>query len=537
MPAHGGIAGNHDQTSRFYGNNENEVPVTFTGSSGLNNGKGKAAQTMDFLRDHQIRRITMNPLSRRSFLKMAGMGGAVLLTQSKPTAFLSGLEAEATETVKELTLEAAVSPVSLGGEKTFQAWTYNRQTPGPTIRVKEGEPLRVILKNSLPEETTIHWHGLPVPNRMDGVPFVTQKPVKPGERFVYEFKATPPGTYFYHSHASYQLDRGLYGPLIVEPQKEERGYDQEFTLLLEDWATIDGGGPEASRQGRIRPTMGMGMMRRRSFGGPLQEPWYDVYTLNGRIFEAAPPLKVKKGNRVRLRIINPSSSTFYALRIAGHSLTVTHTDGRPVLPLQVDVLPIGMGERYDVELTADNPGKWMIYNVADGSPAGSWTFGTLIYEGIQSKDFNDDRRAYLRYLDYSMLEGRDERQVKPAAGPVDRVFRMVLSGGMMGSPYWTINGRVYPDSEDLSLKPGEKVRLEYFNRSMMAHPMHLHGHFFEVLGSGRVTGVRIKKDTIIIPARMGRGAVELVADNPGVWFHHCHNLYHMGAGMANLVKF
>ncbi len=478
----------------------------------------------------------MNLLGRRDFLKIAAMGGAVLLSETATQTVLGGLKGVAAESVKEVKLEAAITPVTLGGDKPFKAWTYNGQTPGPAIRVKEGEILRVILKNHLPEETTIHWHGLPVPNRMDGVPFVTQKPVKPGETFVYEFKATPPGTYFYHSHVSYQLDQGLYGPLIVEPRKEERSYDKEFTLLLEDWATIDGGGPEASRQGRIRPAMGMMGMGRRSFGGPLQEPWYDVYTLNGKVFKAAPSLKVKRGDRVKLRIVNSSSSTFYTLRIAGHSMTITHTDGRPIMPVKVDVLHIGMGERYDLELAADNPGRWLIYNLADGSLVSGWQFGTLAYEGIRSQSFNDDNPGNLQFSDYSLLEGLDERVVKPVAGPVDRVFRMVLSGGMMGSPYWTINGRIYPDSEDLTIKRGEKVRFEYYNRSMMPHPMHIHGHFFEVLGTGRVTGVRAKKDTIIIPAGMGQGAMEFIADNPGVWIHHCHNLYHMGAGMANLVK-
>jgi FtsP/CotA-like multicopper oxidase with cupredoxin domain len=476
-------------------------------------------------------------LGRRDFLKAAGMGGSLLLSGVASQLLQGIVPAEAAGPIKEFKFEAAETPISLGGDKYFKAFAYNGRVPGPEIRVKEGEVLRVTLKNRLPEETTIHWHGLPVPNRMDGVPFVTQKPVKPGETFVYEFQAAPSGTYLYHSHFSYQLDQGLYGPLIVEPKKENRGYDKEYTLLLEDWATVDGGGPTASRAGRIRPTMGMGMgMRGRSFAGPLQEPWYDAYTLNGRLLKASPPFKVKKGDRVRLRIVNPSSSTFYALRIAGHSLTITHADGRPVMPIKVDVLYVGMGERYDLELTADNPGRWPIYNLPDGSPSSGWQFGSLLYEGIRSQSYNSDNPGNLQISDYGLLEGLDEREIKPVIGPVEKIFRMVLSGGMMGSPYWTINGRIYPESEDLTIRRGEKVRFEYYNRSMMPHPMHLHGHFFEILGSGRTTGVRAKKDTIIIPAGMGQGAVEFIADNPGVWFHHCHNLYHMGAGMANLVK-
>lgn len=481
----------------------------------------------------------MKDIQRRNFLKYAGIGGVLAL--SKITS-LGLVENAFSKETKEFKLNASVVSVDLGDKKSFKAWTYNGRIPGPEIRLKEGEIVRVILKNNLPEDTTIHWHGLPVPNKMDGVPNVTQKTVKPGEIFIYEFEATPPGTYIYHSHAYYQLDRGLYGSLIVEPRREEGSYDRDYSLVLEDWVQIDGAGPEASKAGRIRPAIGMGMMARGMMGRgyrsgePLQEPVYDVYTINGKVFKALQPFKVKKGDKVRMRIINPSSSTLYTLRIAGHSFKITHTDGRPVLPFEVDALRIGMGERYDVEFIANNPGRWHIYNLRDGSPVSGWLLGTLLYEGIKSRRYNDDNLTRFRVSDYSFLEGVDERYVKSIMGRVDRVYRMTLSGGMMGSPYWMINGRVYPESDDFSVRLGDKIRFEYFNMSMMPHPMHLHGHSFEVIGTGRITGVRIKKDTIIIQPHMGWGAVEFVADNPGIWFHHCHNLYHMGAGMANLVK-
>lgn len=477
-------------------------------------------------------------ISRRTFLKTT-LGAA--LATGLPVYPLSYALSESKRQVREFNLSASKARVNLGVGPDFIAWTYNGQIPGPEIRVREGDIIRVVLKNYLPEGTTIHWHGLPVPNKMDGVPYVTQKPVQPGKSFVYEFNATPPGTYIYHSHVSYQLDRGLYGALIVEPKREERSYDREHTLMLEDWATIDGGGPEASKMGRISIGMGMmgrrGMMRGRSKpGSPLFEPLYDVYALNGKAFEASKPLKVKKGDRVRLRIINPSSSTIYTIRISGHSLTVTHADGRPIVPFEVDALRIGMGERYDVELNANNPGRWHIYNLKDRTPVSGWPLGSIVYEGVKTKVYDSDNITRLRLNDYVLLEGKAERYVKPVNGRVDRIFRMTLSGGMMGSPYWTINGRVYPDSDDIAIRPGEKIRFEYFNHSMMPHPMHLHGHFFEIAGTGRRTGVRIKKDTLIVPAHMGRGAIEFVADNPGVWIHHCHNLYHLAGGMANLVK-
>lgn len=456
-------------------------------------------------------------MERRDFLKYAGIGGVLLFSKINP---LSLVENAFSEGAREFKLNASITTVNVGTVKSFKAWTYNGQLPGPEIRVKEGETLRAVLKNYLPEGTTIHWHGLPVPNKMDGVPGITQNLVEPGQSFAYEFKATPPGTYIYHTHASYQLDRGLYVALIIEPKKEERSYDREYTLMLEAWATVDGSGPEASRMGKISPGMGMmgmtGIMRGQPQAGePLHEPLYDAYGINGKAFNASVPFKVRKGDKVRLRIINASSSTTYTLRIAGHSLAITHTYGRPIVPFEVDALRIGVTERYDVELHANNPGRWYIYNLRDGSPVSEWPLGTLLYEGVESKNYNNDNLNGLRLNDYNFLEGVEEVYSKPV-GRVDKIFRMTLSGGMMGSPYWTINGKVYPNTDNVEIREGERIRFEYFNMSMMQHPMHLHGHFFEVVGSGRSTGIRIKKDTLLIPAHMGSGAVEFIADNPGV---------------------
>ncbi|NOZ61931.1 MAG: multicopper oxidase family protein [Calditrichaeota bacterium] len=444
--------------------------------------------------------------------------------------------------LREFKLTAEVTDVDLGNGKIFKAFTYNGQLPGPIIRVTEGDNVRIVVENKLSENTTIHWHGIPVPNAMDGVPGITQKPIKSGETFVYEFPALPAGSYIYHSHESYQLDQGLYGGLIIEPKKEERSYDQEYTLILEDWVTVDGGGPAAARAGRTRGgTMGMGRMmgrgRRKRGNEPLLEPDYNAYAVNGKVFSAGKPFRLKKGDRVRLRIMNVSSATIYTLRLAGHSLTITHADGRPVESHEVDALQIGMGERYDVEFIADNPGRWVLYNLKDGTPVGGWELATFLYDGIVSKSYSGDsmeRRFHVN--SYDMLAGIPETEIPEVGGQIDRKIRMTLSGGMMGSPYWTINGKVFPDTDDIKIKPGERVRFEYSNHSMMAHPMHLHGHFFEVVGSGSRSGHRIKKDTVIVAAHRGRAAIEFVADNPGDWFHHCHNLYHLVGGMANVVR-
>ena len=446
---------------------------------------------------------------------------------------LSRLHAEEGKGVKEFRFYASKSRIDLGVGPTFWAWTYNGQVPGPEIRVKEGETVRVVLKNYLPEETSIHWHGVPVPNAMDGVPGITQTGVMPGETFVYEFIAGPAGTYIYHSHARYQLDQGLYGPLIIEPSREMRSYDREYTVLLEDWVMKDGGGVANTNR---RPAMGMmrGMMGRafRQGSEPLLEPVYDAYAANGKVYPAVEPIKVRRGDRVKLRMANPSSATIYDLCLAGHSFTVTHTDGRPIQPIETDILRIGMGERYDVEFVADNPGYWLLSARENGS--GESTLRVpLRYEGTTSDqpvspNFGPGSRFVrpwdMKSLDPDSSPGRE----KPA-----RFISQTLSGGMH-SPYWTINGQVYPDVEPIRVDQDTPVRIGYLNRSMMPHPMHLHGHFFKLVNPDLPPDRWIQKDTVIVHP-MERVEIQLVADNPGRWFHHCHNLYHMMAGMANVL--
>ncbi|MBW1980533.1 MAG: multicopper oxidase family protein [Deltaproteobacteria bacterium] len=474
-------------------------------------------------------------LSRRSFLKTA-LGTA--LAVGLPGFSITRALGAANNAIREFHFSASQARVNLGVGPDFQAWTYNGQIPGPEVRVKQGEIIRVVLKNYLPEETTIHWHGVPVPNAMDGVPGVTQKGVAPGQTFIYEFVAEPAGSYIYHSHANYQLDQGLYGALIIE-DNDSSTYDRDYALLLEDWVSRDGGGVAETRR---RPPMGMMMggmmgMNRIARGGqtPLLEPYYDAYAVNGKSYPQAKPLIVRQGDRVKLRLLNPSSSTIYNLRLAGHSLTVTHLDANPVKPLETDVLRIGMGERYDVEFIANNPGNWLLAAQETGFGEGMLRV-PLQYKGIGQREpvppvFHRGLR-FASYWDFQALQPSGKMLSKSPA----RFYSQTLSGGMMGSPYWTINGFVYPNAERLGVRQGDLVRLSYWNHSMMPHPMHLHGHFFKVVNPALPPYLWIQKDTIIVNP-MERLEVQFVADNPGSWFHHCHNLYHMEGGMANVLVY
>lgn len=495
-------------------------------------------------------------LSRRDFLRYAGgtlalaaVGGPLLSACGSTTVAQAGNSAApATATklpvatsdnagllAKEFNLTTAVTPINLGtGE--FQAWTYNGLPIGPEIRVTEGDRVRLTLTNNLPDPTTIHWHGIPVPNAMDGVPGMTQPPVQPGESFVYEFDALPAGSYWYHSHVGHQLDRGLAGPFIIEPKNNPGNYDREYTLLLEDWATVDGGGPAATNRMTNRDMGGMmGGMMGRMMGGnngpnaPLVEPVYNAYTINGLVAEAADPLTAKQGDKLKLRFINGSSGTIYDLRLAGHTLTITHTDGRPVEPFTVDVLRIAMGERYDVEVVADNPGRWRLYALPDSANE-YVTLGTLQYtDAIASSDSGDNLPSNIRWNDLFQMNSLPEENLPTSTVTDDlAVFDQSLTGGH-GSSYWSINGQIWPNTTEMVVAQGQPVQFNYRNNSMMPHPMHLHGHFFEVGQTG------VRKDAVIVPSH-GLVSVRFVADNPGSWMHHCHNIYHAEAGMMNVVR-
>jgi FtsP/CotA-like multicopper oxidase with cupredoxin domain len=223
------------------------------------------------------------------------------------------------------------------------------------------------------------------------------------------------------------------------------------------------------------------------------------------------------------------------MRLAGHSMTVTHADGNPIEPVQTDVLRIGMGERYDVFFEADHPGHWYLAASEEGYGEGRLRI-PVHYDGVQTAEAKMPQfHPPLRLVDYGSLRAREPFEQQAPAGGDELEFGQTLSGGMH-SPFWSINGQFYPDADPLPIRRGDRIRLRYWNRSMMPHPMHLHGHFFRLVNPALPRSRWPFKDTVIVDP-MQQAEVEFVADNPGNWFHHCHNLYHMEAGMANVVVY
>ena len=484
-------------------------------------------------------------LSRRRFLGLAGMSaGAVVLSGCGilPSGDKGSLpttpQTTKTGKVRDYSLEAAPVELDLNGVQV-QTWAYNGEVPGKEIRATEGDTMRVRVNNGLPADTTVHWHGLPIANAMDGVPNVTQPPIKSGEEFVYEYVVPVAGSYMYHSHVGLQLDRGLYGPLIIEPKNEDLSYDKEYTLVLDDWLDgVSGATPEdALDQLQSSGGMGGGMMGGGGMGnGSAGNFSYPLYLVNGRTPDNPETLKVRRGDKVRLRLINPASDTAFRFAVAGHRLTVTHADGLPVEHVTLDALKLGMGERYDVLIEANDPGVWQIAAAPEGKDG--LARAVLRYEenGESSVPAADARPQEFegKLLGYRDLQTTKDETFPEGGlfGGPDRTLDLTLAGGH-GNYAWAINDQLYPDSDPLEVREGEWVRLNLQNRSMMAHPMHLHGHFFQVRNG---TGRGPMKDTVMVDAH-GDLSVDFVADNPGEWLFHCHNLYHLETGMARVISY
>ncbi len=298
--------------------------------------------------------------------------GAPADIQPPPRTMLPGGE------VREFRLVARPGRWEVAPGTFIDAWTYNGQVPGPELRVREGDLMRVIVKNALPVPTTIHWHGVDLDWRMDGPPGVNQDPIEPGKTFVYEFVATPAGTRIYHSHVDpgSQMELGLYGALIIEPREPEPvRYDREYTYLLDEMA-MDFTTKVALGRDRL-PMSEFGNGR----GGALQ---YDLFLMNGKAGSAIPPLRLKAGERVRVRLINVGALP-HAMHTHGHIFKIVATDGNPVPPAgqwRKDTILIGPGERYDLELTGYNPGVWMFHcHMPNHGDNGMMT--TINYEGFK----------------------------------------------------------------------------------------------------------------------------------------------------------
>jgi FtsP/CotA-like multicopper oxidase with cupredoxin domain len=414
-------------------------------------------------------------------------------------------------------------------------WSYNQSVPGPEIRVRQGDWLRVLVENGLPQETTVHWHGLRIPHEMDGVPGLTQPPIRPGEEFRYAFQVPDAGTFWYHPHvrSSEQQGRGLYGVLIVE-EAQPPPVDRDVTWVIDDWRLTE--------EGAISESFDSPMDL--SHSGRLG----NVATLNG---QDSSSFAVRAGERLRLRIVNTANARIFALKFEGHSPQVIALDGQPTAPHappenRLIVPPAG---RVDVllDLEGDPGTRYRVMDEFYGRQ--TYTFLELVYDTVPALR-QVPPEAFVGLAPNPIPEPKlaeaQRHQVVLAGGAMGAMGSAILDGRTLGirdlagqGKVWAMNGIVAHDQvmEPLfTFQLGRTQVLKIRNDTAFPHPMHLHGHSFRWLSrNGRPVAGAPWLDTVLLLAEE-EVEVAFVADNPGDWLFHCHVLEHMQAGMSAVVR-
>ncbi len=463
--------------------------------------------------------------------------------------------------------------------RSIRGLTINGGIPGPTLRFREGDVARIRVHNHLRhEQTSIHWHGLLVPNSEDGVPHVTTPPIQPGTTHTFEFELRHAGTYWYHSHTGLQEQRGVYGSIVVEPRSGtvERA-DLDEVIVLSDWTLerpeevmrtlMSGNEWYAFKKGSTQSLIGAAK------AGELTSFWereksrmpamdvsdvaYDAFLANGkRSFESA----AENGETVRLRFINAGASTYFYLQSTTGPLRIVAADGPSVKPILVNRLLVGMAETYDIIVTVPPAGRWELRATSqDGSGHASVWFGKgeehLAPEIPRPNLYNMDDHllaaleeddAEIPASDAAALAAEPARPLPPHArlrstgttrlDPAlpRRSLELRLTGDMERY-VWSFNGKTMAEEGVIQIKRGEVLRLELINDTMMHHPLHLHGHFFRVLDDRDLADAPLKH-TLDVPP-MGKRTIEFEANESGDWLFHCHLLYHMHMGMARVFSY
>lgn len=464
--------------------------------------------------------------SRRRFMKALGGAGALGMVGGSS----SWLALAADATPQQLTAGLAQVQLVPPGHAATSVWAYNGTVPGPLLRYKQGEQLHRRLVNALPQPTTIHWHGLRLPNAMDGVPVMTQAPVAPGETFDYRFDLPDAGTYWYHPHyqSEEQLGRGLSGALVIdEPDQALWGQasliDDDQVLVFDDW--------RLEADASISETFGN--RRDRAHAGRIGN-WI---TVNGTGTWSQP---VGHGQRLRLRLLNAANARIFTVSAQGMQGWVIALDGMPlqkIVPLKQIALAPGQRADVVVEITAQSDEEALLVS--------------------------EERDGVFVLADFPVTQAAPQRASANGRPPVPlpanpvaaldnlrsaRQVDLLMQGGAMGGmtremmaagQFWTFNGHIadhagdYHHGEPLAeVSAGETLKIRLINETRWPHGMHLHGHHFQRVDQEEIGPLR---DTILMQPNEAM-TIAFVADNPGDWMLHCHMLGHQAAGMMTWIR-
>lgn len=486
----------------------------------------------------------MFAVSRRQFLaSTAAVFGASAAGLLKPDLFAAAAATDLTILgVESRTIEVLGKPA-----KVFAL----RQPNGKSgLVTQSGRRFRVRLDNRIDAPTLIHWHGLLPPFGHDGVPDLPQPLLQAGQSYDYDFPLETPGTHWMHAH-TLQEQQLLAAPLIVEDPAEAGRDEQQIIVLLHDFsfkAPEEILGALKGTEGMPHDMPGMGDMAGHDMmmmGGDapvgimtgaamdINDVEYDAYLANDRTLDDPEVFRVDPGGTVRLRLINGATATAFWIDLGELSGEAIAVDGNPVEPVAGRRFPLGMGQRIDIRLALPNgQGAWPILALREGAPQRTgFVLATKdgLIRPIASK--GDEPTPALDTAFEASLRASRPLAVKEA-GQRDEV----VLGGDMNAYVWTLDGRTWGEHRPIAVREGDRVEVVLRNRSMMAHPMHLHGHHFQVVAVNGRRAPGAVRDTVWIPP-MAEVALAFDAVNPGVWAFHCHHLYHMATGMMTSVDY
>jgi FtsP/CotA-like multicopper oxidase with cupredoxin domain len=480
--------------------------------------------------------------SRRSLLMSGGacLGAALLNNRG----YASLLPAQSQPSSNPISLRAAMRTLEING-KTATLMGLEQANGKQGLSFVVNQPFDVLLENRLPVPTAIHWHGLHPPNRDDGVPGLTQPVIAPNASARYRFPVQPAGTHWMHSHEGLQEAFLLSAPLIVH-EPSEQADEQQIILFVGDFSFT----PPTEIYAKLRKPaaneMAMGGHKAGAMsaqGMAMNKPDandvnYDAYLVNDRTLADPEVVRVEKSGRIRLRIINGSSGTNFFVSLGDLKGELIATDGMPVTPVAGSRFPLAIAQRIDVRVQLPREGAFPILALRE---LGTEQTGVILATpgaSIKKLPARNAGPAGLLSLD---LESRLVAAYPLAPRPADQSYDLRLQGNMARYE-WPINGVVFDTAHpsgqkaQVTVKRGQRVVLNFINETGMSHPMHLHGHSFQVVAINGKSLNGALRDTVLVPPRT-KVTVAFDANNPGVWYLHCHILWHLAAGMATLVRY
>ncbi|TXH38883.1 MAG: multicopper oxidase family protein [Rhodospirillaceae bacterium] len=498
-------------------------------------------------------------VSRRQFLAYSSAAAAVA-----GTAGILPLTRAAADTSAPTDLRIVQRNLEVLG-KPAKVFGIVRANGQPGLFLQPDERFNVNLLNQVGEDAVIHWHGMTPPYLQDGVADSKRPLIVPGKSAAYDF-VPQPGTHWMHSHHGLQEQLLMAAPLIVRTKEDVAADVQEVTVLLHDFTfknpvdvlngltkgstsaashdmsmpgmDMSGGGNmnmpgmDMSGGSTMKMESGQTMSPADSMQMDLNDVNYDAYLANDRTLEDPEVVRVERNGRVRLRLINGATSTAFYLHFLDLSGDLIAVDGNPIKPVNIKRIGVSMGQRIDVLITLPRSGSFPILAQREGDTARTGIILASPGASVGKVDSVASRKS--ETLDLSL-----EATLRPlqplSARAADVTHKIQLTGSMQ--PYvWSIDGLTWENHRPLKVSEGQRVVVEMVNQTMMAHPMHLHGHHFQVIGINGVPVNGAVRDTVLVPA-MASVSVAFDAHNPGRWPLHCHNLLHMATGMMTEVVY